>query len=42
MASQYKTSSIIEEENERILYKGRWIGMKYVDFTIGDHIVKNY
>ncbi len=28
--------------NEQVIYHGKWLGMKYVDYTIGDKIVSNY
>ena len=32
-------SKIVKEE---VIYEGKWLGLKYVDFTIGEKTVNNY
>jgi len=35
----HKESKVIKEE---VIYSGRFLGMKYVDYTIGDKTVEKY
>ena len=37
--SQDICSKVVREE---VIFKGKWLGLKYVDFSIGDKTIKNY
>lgn len=37
--SKEKESKVIKEEE---IYRGKWIGMKHISYSIGDSTVNNY